>query len=300
MSTARISVVIVTYECRELVRECLRALPASLDDVAYQVVAVDNASLDGTAETIRREFPSVRVIESPANVGFARANNLGIAASGGDLILLLNPDTVPLPGSLAGVVRFLDAAPQVGIAAPRLVYPDGRDQKTARAFPTPAAALFGRRSLLRRVFPRNRWSRRYLLADIASTTTPYAVDWVSGAALMVRRAAVAAAGGLDEGFFMHWEDADLCRRVKDAGFQVYAVPSATLIHHEGGSRRGWPPRQIWAFHHGAFRYYRKHALRGFARPLAPLVGAALFARALALIAAGSLPRILRTRAASAR
>ena len=158
-----------------------------------------------------------------------------------------------------------------------------RDQGTARSFPTAAASIFGRRSFLTRLFPNNRWSRRYLSGREHPDTAPFEVDWVSGAAMMVRRDAIDRVGELDEKFFMHWEDADWCHRMKDAGYGVFCVPASRIVHHEGGSRRGWPPRQLRAFHEGAFRYYAKHHAPWWS-PLRYVAAAGLAARAAALIA----------------
>ena len=157
-------------------------------------------------------YPHVRVIEMGSNTGFARANNRAIAAASGRFVFLLNPDTVPEAGSIDRLVDFLDRTPAAAVAAPRLLNPDLTDQGTARSFPTASAAVFGRRSALSKLFPRNPWSQRYLVGRSVGGSEPFTVDWVSGAAMMVRRSVIDRIGGLDEGFFMHWEDADWCRR----------------------------------------------------------------------------------------
>jgi GT2 family glycosyltransferase len=282
-----VSVITVSYECRALLREQLASLEGACGRRSYEVIVVDNQSTDGVVEMLRREWPSVAVFEMGENAGFARANNRGIAAARGRYVLLLNPDTVALPGSIAGLVDFLDATPAAAIAAPRLLNSDLTDQGTARSFPTAAAAVFGRRSLLSKLFPDNRWTRRYLSGRSERGSAPFVVDWVSGAAMMVRREAIRSVGALDERFFMHWEDADWCHRMKDAGWSVYCVPAARIVHHEGGSRRGWPPRQLRAFHEGAFRYYAKHHAPWW-HPLRYLAALGLATRAAALIAAYTL------------
>ena len=282
-----VSVITVSYECRALLRESLASLEAAAARRTYEVIVVDNQSTDGVVEMLRREWPSVAVFEMGENAGFARANNRGIASARGRYVLLLNPDTAALPGSIAALVDFLDATPTAAIAAPRLLNRDLTDQGTARSFPTAAAAVFGRRSLLTKLFPDNRWSRRYLSGRSERGTAPFEVDWVSGAAMMVRREAIQSVGALDERFFMHWEDADWCHRMKDAGWSVHCVPAARIVHYEGGSRRGWPPRQLRAFHEGAFRYYAKHHAPWW-HPLRYLAAFGLTARAAALIAAYTL------------
>lgn len=289
-----VSVITVAYECRELLRAMLASLDGALGGLTAEVIVVDNASSDGVVEMLRAEWPSVRVIEMGENAGFARANNRGIEGARGRYVMLLNPDTVAHEGALARLADFLDADPRAGVAAPRLLYPDLTDQGTARSFPTAAAALFGRRSLMTKLFPGNRWSRRYLSGRARGDVDPFEVDWVSGAAMMVRREVIDRVGGLDEGFFMHWEDADWCHRMKDAGLSVHCIPAARIVHHEGGSRRGWPPRQLRAFHAGAYRYYAKHHAPQWWNPLRYLAAAGLVTRAALLIAryhaVAALPR----------
>ena len=282
------SIVTVTFECRELIRRCLQAIPAAAAGRSYEVIIADNASTDGVVALLREEQPLVRLVEMGSNTGFARANNRAIAASRGRFILLLNPDTTPSPGSVDRLAAFLEQTPAAGVVAPQLLNSDLTDQGTARSFPTAAAAIFGRRSLLSKLFPHNRWSRRYLAGRWVAGSEPFEVDWVSGAALMVRRDVIARVGGLDEGFFMHWEDADWCHRIKDAGYKVYCLPAAQIVHAEGGSRRGWPPRQLWAFHRGAYRYYAKHHARQAWNPLRYVAYIGLSARALALMMVASL------------
>jgi len=288
MAVPDVSIVTVTYECRELLRPCLDAIPAAVGERSYEVVISDNRSTDGVVQMVRDEWPLVGVIEMGSNTGFARANNRAIAASRGRFVLLLNPDTKPAPGSIDRLAAFLDGTPSAGVVAPRLLNSDLTDQGTARSFPTAAAAIFGRRSVLSRLFPNNRWSRRYLAGRSIGGSDPFEVDWVSGAALMVRRDIIDRVGDLDEGFFMHWEDADWCHRIKDAGHRVYCLPAAEIVHTEGGSRRGWPPRQLWAFHHSAYRYYTKHHAKHAWNPLRYVALVGLSIRAVAMIMVASL------------
>ena len=275
-----LSVVIVSFNCRDLLLSCL----TSLHGIDGEIIVVDNASSDQTVTTLRTRHPDVAVIEMGKNAGFGRASNRGMEAASGRYILLLNPDTVVSPGALRVLVDFLDEHPGAGVVAPRLVYPDGADQGTARAFPTAAAALFGRRSPLTRWFPSNRWSRRYLTGRQRSTNTPFEIEWVSGAAMMVRADVIGRLGGFDPDFFMHWEDAELCHRTRRSGFEIWCEPRATVIHEEGGSRRGWPPRQVWHFHRGAYLFWKKTHTGWSTRVTLPLVAGALLARAAIIIA----------------
>lgn len=273
-----LSILLVTYNSRAFVGDCLDSIRETVG-CAHEVVVADNASSDGTVGFLREGFPHVTVIEMGGNAGFARANNQALAAATGRNVVLLNGDTLLGDGALDALVAFLDANPRAGVASPQLLNTDLTDQRTARSFPTPAAALWGRRSPLTRWFPGNRWSARYMPRSGSHDGSPYEVDWVSGACLMAPRRVIEQVGGLDEGFFMHWEDADWCRRIKGAGFGVFCILRAEVLHAEGGSRRGWPPAQVRYFHRGAYRYYAKHHLNGSKRVLRPLAAAALAGRA---------------------
>jgi len=280
-----LSVLVVNFNTRDLLGACLRSLPAALRRHGHEVIVADNGSTDGSVAMLRREWPSVAVLELGANLGFARANNRALARARGRYALLLNSDTEVQPDSLDRLVDFLDVTPSAGVAAPRLLNTDLSDQGTARAFPTPPAVLFGRRSPLTRLFPRNRWSRRYMVGRDRSGDGPFEVDWVSGACLMVRREVVATAGPLDEGFFMYWEDADWCRRIKTAGYRVYCVPGARVVHHEGQSGGNRRARLVWTFHRSAYRYYVKHHAPQPWNPLRAVAGVGLAARAALMVAA---------------
>jgi N-acetylglucosaminyl-diphospho-decaprenol L-rhamnosyltransferase len=278
-----VSVLIVSYNTAALVAACLRALETTVQHCRYEVVVADNASVDGTVRMLREMWPAVTVLQLSANLGFARATNRALATATGRHILLLNSDTEPLDGAVDALVAFLDANVPAGVAAPRLLNTDLTDQGTARMFPSAAAAVFGRKSLLTRVFPHNRWTRRYLVGRQNQGSTPFKVDWVSGACLMVRRSVVERVGALDEGFFMYWEDADWCRRIGAAGFGVYCVPSARVVHHEGQSSLGRPARLVCEFHRSVFRYYTKHHTSRTSVAIRPAVAMALALRAGAMI-----------------
>lgn len=295
MNAPDVSVLIVTYNSASFIDRCLTSLQEQVG-CTHEVIVADNASQDDTVRVLRERWPDVRLIDMGGNTGFAKANNAAAQVANGRHVLLLNGDAWLEPETLRELVAFLDGHPDVGVAAPQLLNPDGTDQKTARSFPTPAAALFGRRSVLSRVFPRNRWTRAYLAGsseqrDVDPRRSDVAVDWVSGAALMSPRETYLRLGGLDEGFFMHWEDADFCRRIHDEGLGVRFLTTAYARHAEGSSRRGWPTEQIKHFHRGAYRYYAKHHLaRGGRRLARPLAAAALGTRAAALAARSAARR----------
>lgn len=281
-----LDVVVVSYQSRGLIGPCLDSVRVAAGHAGLDVVVTvaDNASPDGTAEVVRRRDDGTRLIEMGANTGFSRANNAAIAHGSARHVLVLNPDTRVAPETLGALVAFADGHPGAGVVAPTLLNADGSRQLTARAFPTPAAALFGRRSPLTRWFPDNPWSRRFLVERDHHDDHPFEVDWVSGAAMLVPRHVIDTVGAFDEGFFLFWEDAEWCRRIKAAGYAVWSLPGVVVVHDEGGTRsHGWSPHTITHFHIGAFRYWTlEHAPQPW-NPLRAVAAGLLGARAAALI-----------------
>ncbi len=284
-----VSVVIVTYNSAGVIRSCLETIPEALREHSYEVVVVDNASVDATRTVVRDA--GVRLVACERNAGFAAGNNRGMDVARGAYVLLLNPDTSARPRSLDALVDVLATDPSVGVAAPRLLNVDGTDQQTARRFPTPAAAVLGRRSFVSRWFPQNPWTSAYLVQSHANSSESFEVDWVSGACLMTRRDVLNAVGGLDESFFMYWEDADWCRRVKAAGWSVVCVGGANVVHDEG-ARRSVSQAQVWQFHRSAYLYFRRYHLRGPWSALRGPAYALLGARAVAVVGARRVRRLL--------
>ena len=227
----RLSIVIVTYNSTGHIDGCLRSLvedPPSLD---REIVVVDNASVDGTANGVRTRWNGVRVIDAGANLGFARANNLGIQQTFGELILLLNPDTLVNPGALDSLVATLHAHPDVAIVGPRLVNGDGRAELSFGRMLSPVAEL--RQKILVRGSQRGGAIAAYVESI---TRRERDVDWVSGACLLVRRADAVAVGLMDERYFMYAEDVDFCAAVRARGRRVLFSPAAEVIHLRGQSR----------------------------------------------------------------
>lgn len=254
-----LSIIIVNYNAKGYLRECLGSLYSERQGPPFETIVVDNCSRDGSLGMVATEFPQVRLLAQTENLGFARGNNVGIAAAAGEYLLLLNSDTRILGDALSRLTVYLDAHPDVAVAAPRLVYPDLTDQNVARAFPTPMNALFGRKTLLTRLFPNNRYSRSYLLSREHASLEPFEVDWVSGACLLVKRSVLDETGPFDDSFFMYWEDLELCYRIKLRGWKVCCLPEARVVHYEGKSTdHAISNRCIIAFNRGAYRYYRKH------------------------------------------
>lgn len=252
-----LSVVVVTYNSREHILECLRSLEPAAAGATMECVVVDNASADGTGELVRREAPWARVVDSGDNLGYAKAVNIGTQATTGEFVLVLNPDCILRPRMFEALRAWMHAHPRCAIAGPRIVGPDGVAELSGRSFPSPATFLFNRYSLLTLLWPGNPWSRRYLLSDW-DRSTDRSVDWLSGSCMLVRRAAIEQVGGMDETFFMFNEDVDWCRCMKNAGWSVDFVVGAEAMHHIGASRRHTSPRVILERHRGMIHYFRKH------------------------------------------
>lgn len=257
----QLSVIIVNWNVADLLADCLQSLSEGRDDVALEVIVVDSASQDGSVSMMRRDFPWVQVLAQSENVGFPRGNNIGIAAARGAYVLLLNPDTVVLNGALARMVAYVDANADVGVLGPQLRYPDGTIQSSRRRFPTRLTAFFESTWL-------ERWApgdilRDYRVLDVAEDQV-VDVDWVMGAAMMVRREVVDTVGGMDEGYFMYSEELDWCRRIKDAGWRVVYFPEAVIVHHEGKSSEQVVTERHIYFQQAKLRYFRKYHGRLFA------------------------------------
>lgn len=257
MSMPDLAIVIVTYNARRDVERCLTSLHAHPPALPHEIVVVDNASADGTADALRAGWPRLRVIEAGGNVGFARATNLGIRASEGGLVLLLNPDTVVPAGALDALAARLLADDRVAIAGPRLVDAEGRPELSFGAALGPLAEL--RRTILTRLYARRtRGVPRYVAALTARERFP---DWVSGACLLVRRRDADAVGLLDERYFMYEEDVDFCAAVRARGRLVLYTPAAEVIHFRGRSVAAAPAAAGAAYRRSQLAFYAKHRPR---------------------------------------
>ena len=285
----RLSVIVVSYRCAELLDDCLRSLERR-QDLAMEVIVVDNASGDGTVERVRERHPWVVLKPLDENTGFAVANNIGLRLATGDHLLLLNPDTVVPPGALAACVDELDRRPEVGMLGCRLVTPDGTlDHACKRGFPTPSAAMWHFTGMSRRRPGSPRFAA-YTAGHVGEHESA-PVDAVNGAFMLARRAAVEDVGLLDERFWMYGEDLDWCRRFWQHGWAVLYWPGVTVLHVKGGSSsrvRGW--RTNRAFHAAMWRFYAKHERRSSPALVNGAVGAAILAKLLVSAARSGIMR----------
>ncbi len=250
----KLSVVVVNYDSWPYTLRLVESLRETGHE-DLEIIVVDNDQ-QAVPELPRQ----VRLIRNPENFGFARACNVGIAASGGELVVLLNPDALVGQSFFEGFEDFFERNPAVGVAGPRIVDGEGNLQLSAREEFSFVSGLFGRTSLLTRLFPKNPLVKR-LFPAAGEPSGPTKVDWVSGACMVLRGSTLEDIGPMDERFFMYFEDADLCRRAREAGWLVYYLPQIEVLHHTGASTRV-KLRAIWNLHKSAFLYHRKHGPRG--------------------------------------
>jgi N-acetylglucosaminyl-diphospho-decaprenol L-rhamnosyltransferase len=280
-----LAVIIVSYNTRKLLADCLASAltSASRSGLDAEVWVVDNASADGSPDMVRQRFPEVRLLAHGTNLGFAAGNNLALERMGFGQrnvprhVLFLNPDTRVMGEALAELVAFLDAAPRAGAAGARLVHGDGSFQHSAFAFP-------GLRQIWVDFFPvhhrlvESRFNGRYP-RRLYEAGRPFVVDHPLGAALMVRGEALAQVGGFDERFFMYCEEIDLCRRLWQAGWQIFAVPAARIVHLVAQSTGQFREAMFVALWRSRFLMFEKHESATFRHAARLLVRAGLRAEA---------------------
>jgi len=283
-----IDVVIVSYRCEALLRDCLRSLHEHPGSAPLEIHVVDNASGDGTAPMVAREFTDVHLTVAEENLGFSAANNLAIRAGFAELVLVLNPDTRVLPGALDALRGALEANPRAGMAGPRLELPDGGfDHAARRSFPTPLSALGHFTGV----------GRRRASGPLAAYRAPAVesgpVDAINGACMLIRREALDEVGLFDERYWMYMEDLDLCYRFAQAGRLTLYEPRANVIHVKAGTSGAIrSPRLNFAFHQGMYRFYRDH----YAPQRNPAMNGTVYAGIGAKLAAS----VIRNGVASAR
>lgn len=263
-STPVVSIVIVSFNTRELLCECLNSAQHEAQSLDHEVIVVDNASRDGSAEMVAAKFPAVRLIRSDVNLGFAAANNRAFAVAQGRYVVLLNSDAFMRPGALDLAVALMEAHPHVGLGGARLVGRDGGGQPSARMFPSLLNDLLTLSGLAAR-FPQSPFFGR-VDRTWADPREACAVDWTPGAFAILRRAVLDEIGAFDEDFFLYYEEVDLCRRIKQAGYAIWYWPQIEVIHYGGESSKTLKrltlsatgsQLTLWRMR-SALLYYRKH------------------------------------------
>lgn len=263
-----LSVIIVNYNNLRVLENCLPALRRDLVDLDVEILLSDNGSTDGSLDWVRTNFPEIRILENGANLGFAEGNNRAFARAGGRYLLLLNPDTVVRAGAIPAMVRFLNAHPEVGALGCKLFNPDGSRQISARGFPTLLTYALQLSGLAWR-YPRSRFFARFNMTHWDGESERR-VDWVSGAVILIRRDVLERVGGLDPYFFLTYDEVDWCRRIRDAGYEVWYTPSAEIVHLDRQSEPQSSPnpesriKYLTVERNSRVRYFVKHHGRLYA------------------------------------
>ena len=280
------SIVIVNMNAADFLEKCLDSIIKTKGDSTVEIILVDNGSTDRSLEIARQLIPDLKLLPQSSNIGYVRANNLGLRQATGRYTMFLNNDTELYAGCLTELASFLDAHPDVGAISPQILNPDGTDQGCARRFPSMINGLFGRRSVLTRLWPHNRWSRRFLVSRNHQGDESFEVEILSAACLVMRTELAKKLNGMDEDFQHYWVCAEMCSRVRAGGDRVFCVPRARLVHYEGkgGGTKTFRQRcrMTIAFNRDAYLAYIK------VHRLAPLHPKRLFAAFALSMRAGCL------------
>ncbi len=260
--TPMVSVCILTYQARDYLRQCLQSL-AENTALEYEVIIVDNGSQDRVVEMVEQEFPGVRLMQNQSNEGFTKPMNQAMRAGTGRYLCQLNPDTLILPGAIDRLVDFMDTHPEVGICGPKVLNRDLTLQKPCRRGESRPWAVISYFTGLARLFPESPLFGQYLMSYLDEDQI-HPVAGVSGSCMLIRKEVVEQIGYLDELFFAYQEDADYCLRARQAGWEVYYMPEAQIIHYGGlGGSRVEPYRSIFEWHRSYFLFYKKHYAREY-------------------------------------
>jgi len=249
-----LSIVIVSYNTREMLRDCLNALPAGAQGLTTEVFVVDNNSPDGSIEMVQKEFPSAICIANRDNAGFTKANNQALKLAQGEFVVILNPDTETELRSMTTLVNFLREHPDTVAVGPKLLNTDGSLQHNGRRFPTPYREFLGHSGLAN-------WNRVKFDREMEYGREDFnllaEVDQVSGACMMVPKRVMDEVGMLSEDFYMYYEEVEWCWRIRQAGYKVYYVPNARVVHHWMGSVRQASHAMTARMFKSALTYYQK-------------------------------------------
>lgn len=276
MKFPTLAAVIINYDSGEHLRNCLAELTDAAGEAPADFIVVDNASTDDSLSCVSRDYPGVWLIQNPKNVGYGTACNEGFRSTAAQFVCFLNPDVVPEPGSLSAMAAAMAENPEVGVLGPRLNNPDGSRYPSCRVVPSLSVAVG--HAIFGLVTDNNRFTRAYQLLD-GDHASAQEVDWVSGAAMMVRREAFDQIAGFDESYFMYVEDVDLCSRLRHAGWKALYYPEAQMMHHVAGSSRRTPYKMIFHHHLSLLRYALSRT-RGIKRLALPFIVAGLVCRML--------------------
>ncbi len=290
MKKTRLSVIIVNYNVRHFLEQCLRSVLEACEGIEAEIRVVDNNSVDGSVEMIRDKFPEIKLIANTENLGFSKANNQALAISEGEYVLLLNPDTLVESDTFRKCLAFMDAHPDAGGLGVKMI--DGKGNflpESKRGLPTPATAfykIFG----LAKLFPKSRLFGRYHLGYLDENET-HEVDILSGAFMLMRSDVLKKTGFLDETFFMYGEDIDMSWRIREAGWKNYYFPHTRIIHYKGESTKKSSVNYVFTFYNAMIIFARKHFTSKNASMISMLIHLAIYVRAFAAILSRFLQQI---------
>ena len=289
-----LSIVIVNYNSKNYLDRCLSSIYDKTKDLEFEIIVVDNASNDNSRQLLKEKYPQVKLITNSKNLGFGKANNQGIDVVQGKYVLLLNNDTELINNALKIMFDFIEQHPEAGLVTCKLFEGNGQVQKNCRSFPlTPFDTMFSRASLMTKLFPNNSISQRVTLSDW-NYDSRRQVDWVSGACMLIRREVLDRVGVFDDNYFMYWEDTDLCKRIRDAGWQIWFLPEPQIMHFtgKGGGKRSLKLRlfMMFAMHRSAYYYFLKHYYHNIFHPMAVLT----FCGMLVLVAVKSFIELAKS------
>jgi len=291
-----LTISIVSYNIKSLLRECLNSIYRNVKRIKFEVIVVDNASNDGGIEMLRKEFPQVKLIVNHNNLGFARANNQAIKQSRGRYILLCNPDVVIKSNSLDGMVEFMETHPNAGALGCKILNSDQTMQTSTNSFPnlfTVFLHIFQAKKIISNPKMRETIGRKWKILP-GTTLREYfriygdfdrirEVDWVTGACLLVRRKTIEEVGLLDENFFMYYEDTDWCYRMRKKGWKTFYFPFFEVIHYIGKSSNKFNPKVFIERYKSMYYYFRKHKGKGVIPLLHFIICSGLILRFISLL-----------------
>jgi len=251
-----VSIIVVNWNARELLCRCLQCVESTVRRASYEIIVVDNGSTDGSQEMVKRDFPKTRLIENTQNIGFAAANNQGMAISQGRYVLLLNSDAFVKEGTIDTMVAFMDAHPDAGMAACKLLYEDGTVQPSVTRFPTLETEFYTAVGL-EKLFPNSPVFGKYMMR-YWDHNDAREVDVIMGAFMLARQEAIEQVGRMDASFFMYSEEVDWCYRFKQAGWKIYSTPEVEAIHIWGGTSRQVRAEMLVQLYRSRVQFFRKH------------------------------------------
>lgn len=265
-----VSVIVVSWNTQDLLKQCLQQVESTIKASSYEIIVVDNASDDGSQAMVRQDFPAVRLIENTENAGFARANNQGIEVSRGRYVLLLNSDAFVEANTIDGMVSFMDARPEAGMAGCKLLYEDRTLQRSCYSFPS-LLTEFYIAVQLDKLLPRSREFGKFMMTywDFDDVRE---VDAIMGAFMLVRREVIEQVGGFDESYFMYSEEIDWCYRIKQHGWRILYNPDVQAVHLWGGSSQNLREATLLRLYRSKVMYFRKHYGQLSARVLKLIIG----------------------------